>query len=237
MSKILKAVKKTSGGGGDFSYRLATVEGIQLFPPPSESQQRDFDLLANSLINIHDGIRGKVVTFTSTARGEGVSYVSYNLARHLAYLLGRKICWVDANFKRPQQRLQGHGVDFRSLLQDPDRISQVKTGSELVLIPNGDGNVRTTDLLTSDRYTELLDHFADTFYFTILDAPPILESVDVGHLAAPTEGAVVVIESRRLKYELVQHGLRELRNQRVTILGTVLNKRTFDLPRFLYEKL
>lgn len=238
MSKILDAVKRAQGeGGGDYRYNLATVEGARLYPPPSDQQIREFEQLANSILNLHRGQHGEVITFASTSSGEGSSYVSYNMARHLSFMLGRKICWVDANFIRPQRKAFEAGIDFRSLLKEPGRFSELKSGANLCLVPNGDSLIRSTDLLSSENYLRLIEEFRRTFYFTIIDAPPILDSVDVARLAAPTIGLALVVQSRRLKHEVVKHAIEQMRQHQVTVLGTVLNRRTFDIPAFLYDKI
>lgn len=237
MSKILEAMRKAAPQDVDFAFQLAAMDGVNLFPAPHPRQRSEFEQLANALLNLNDGTKGQVVTFASTVRGEGSSFVSYNVARHLSLMLDRKVAWVDANFRSPQKKLQGLGVDFRSLLTNPELFAELRTAGNLVLVPNGDRPVKAVDLLSSDSYQALLELFQRNFYFTIIDAPPILESAETVHLASPVLGVVVVVESRRLKHEVVRHGLETLSSHKVRVLGTVLNKRTFDLPDFLYKKL
>lgn len=237
MSKILEAMRKASFDGSNLSERLSLLDGVNLYPVDTDQQTAEFEQLANSLIALHTGSTGLVVVFASTVSGEGNSYVSYNVARHLSLLFDRKVAWIDANFQSPQERLAHEEVSFRALLRDPSLFDQLKTGTNFLLVGNGDLPVKSTNLLKSDNYLELIARFQERFYVTILDAPPVLESVDVAHLAAPTTGLVVVVESRRLKHEVIQHGMEKLKDQNVRIMGTVLNKRRFDLPRFLYERL
>lgn len=237
MSKILEAMRRTEPGGIDFGFKLATLDQAALFPVPPKSQMAEFEQLSNALIERHDGTTGQVVTFASTVSGEGTSYVSYNVARHLSYMLDRKVAWVDANFRAPQRRLPADGATFKGLLQNPGAFKDLKRAGNLVLVPHGDETIKSVDLLSGESYPTLLDIFQRNFYFTILDAPPILSSVDVAHLAAPTLGLVLVIESRRLKHEIIRHGLDTLATQKVNVLGSVLNKRIFDIPGFLYRKL
>ena len=47
----------------------------------------------------------------------------------------------------------------------------------------------------------------------------------------------MVIEARRLRHEVVNNGIKNLRNQGVNVLGTVLNRQVFDIPAFLYNKM
>ncbi len=237
MSKILEAMRRTEPESLDFGFKLATLDRVALFPAPPKAQMAEFEQLANALIARHDGTTGRVVVFASTVSGEGTSYVSYNVARHLSYMLDRKVAWVDANFRTPQGRLPAEGATFKGMLQNPGSFPELKTAGNLVLVPHGDETIKSVDLLSGENYLTLLEHFQRNFFFTILDAPPILDSVDVAHLAAPTLGLVLVIESRRLKHEIIRHGLETLTTQKINVLGSVLNKRVFDIPGFLYRKL
>ena len=237
MSKILRAMRKASGAENQFEFRLATADQVNLFPPPGPKQMAEFEQLVNSLISYHDGTTGQVVVFASAASGEGTSFVSYNVARHLSVMMDRKVAWIDGNFRSPQKQLPDEGVNFRQLLEYPDCFSELPLARNLTLIPNGHRMIKTTDLLSGQNYERLLAYLRQTFFFTIIDAPPILESVDVAHMATDTLGLVVVVESRRLKYEVIRHGIDILQKHRVNVLGAVLNRRTFDIPKFLYNRI
>ena len=239
MSKILDAMRKASRGGspGDYRYQLETIEGGNLYPVPDERQLAEFEKIANILIAMHEGTVGKVVTFASTTSGEGASYVSYNIARQMAYMLERPIGWVDGNFRSPNEKLTDQKLSFRHLLQHPDDAQKLKVPGNLCVIGHGDIPLKSVNLLNSDNYPRLLTAFQQKFFFTIMDGPPIRESADLVHLAEPTDGLIVVVESRRLKHQVVRHGIDTLKAQNVDVLGTVLNKRVFDIPGFLYNKL
>jgi Mrp family chromosome partitioning ATPase len=237
MSKILKAMRKAPGAVADFGARLQSVDTVRLFPLPHPAQMPEFAQLVNSLIGLHDGRGGLVIVFSSASRGEGTSYVSYNVARQLTVMLDRKIAWVDANFESPQTRLEHETLNFRNLLLAPELWREFPVSDSLTLVPNGSQAIKPTDLLRSVNYVRLLESFANTFSFTVIDAPPFLESVDVGHLAARATGLVVVIESRGLKHEVIRHGLEQVKSLDVDVLGAVLNRRVFDIPRAIYKRL
>lgn len=239
MSKILEATRRASPAGkpADFGFRLATVDGVNLFPAPAPNQRAEFEHLANALLRYYDGSAGQVVTFASTVSGEGTSFVSYNVARHLSFMLERKVAWVDGNFHSPQERILELGFSFRALLTTPGLFGDLKTSAGLVIVPNGREPCKPADLLTSENYAALLDHFQRSFCFTIIDGPPILDSVEACHLAGPTLGLVLVIQSRRLKHEIIRHGLDIAASHNVRVLGSVLNKRRHVIPDFLYRRL
>lgn len=237
MSKILEAMNKSSVDVVDLVQRIQTVDEGNLFPPPSDDQVFEFEQLANSLLNIHGGGGGKTIVFASTYSGEGSSYVSYNCARYLSLLLNQKIAWIDANFNSPQKKLRGHSPDLKSLLVDPSQISSKSSGRDLFVISGGDTQKSTMDLLHGPKYAKFLQHMQAEFFYTIIDTAPILQGVEVMHLAHDTLGLVVVVESQRLKHEVIQHGLKKMKDLGVEVRGTVLNKRSFQLPGFLYRRL
>jgi polysaccharide biosynthesis transport protein len=236
MSDILDANRKNAGGD-DFEYQLATAGGGDLYPIPSGSALVEIERIAGALLDLRRGRGGQVITFASTVSGEGSSFVSYSVARHISFMIGQKVAWVDANFRSPQNSLVDDGVNFRDLLANPDTFNDLSTGSELTLIPHGNKHIRTTDLLESDSYPELLTQFQEKFALTILDAPPVSESIDVGRLASPTMGLVLTIEARRLKHQIIRHGIDKLNSQGVNILGSVVNRMVYDVPAAIYNRL
>jgi len=230
-------MRKKSGHEFDLEFKLKTLDSANLFPQPPGPQMAEFERLANSLIALSSGKTGIAVTFASSIPGEGTSYVSFNTARHLSIMLDLRVAWIDANFTSPQKRPIDCPVNFRKLLLDPQLADKLQTTGQMTVIPNGSQSIKQTDALLGDRYLNLLDKLNREFAFTIIDAPAITQSIDVGHLAKPTAGLVLVVESRRLKHEVLSHNIDDMRAQGVNVIGTVLNKRTFDIPGFLYRRI
>jgi Mrp family chromosome partitioning ATPase len=56
-------------------------------------------------------------------------------------------------------------------------------------------------------------------------------------MAAATDGVALVIAQRLLKREIISYGMEALRAKSVNVLGAVINKRSYDLPRVIYDRL
>ena len=233
----MSAMRKKSGHEFDLEFKLKTLDSGDLFPKPPGAQMAEFERLANSMIAMLSGESGITVTFASSIKGEGNSYVSFNVARHLSIILDMRVAWIDANFVSPLRKSIDSPVDFRNLLLDPQLASKLQGAGQMAVIPHGNRPMKQTDILLSNRYLDLLEQLNKDFTFTIIDAPPITQSIDVGHLAKPTAGLVIVVETRRLKHEIILHNIKDMRSQGVNVIGTVLNKRTFDIPGFLYRRI
>jgi len=218
-------------------YQLGTMNQTPLFRSPPEPLLLQLDHISGSLISRRRTEEGMSLIFTAASSGEGVSFVSYSVARHLAYLLDGNVAWIDANHLAPQPKLAGASPSFGSLLLDPDSVSSLPKGAGLTVIGHGEEDIKLTELLTCGNYERLLQRLNEHFFFTVIDAPPVMDSMETAHMARYAEGAVLVVQAQRLKYEVVRHGLERLRSQGGDILGTVLNKRTFQIPGFLYRRL
>lgn len=238
MSKIFDAYKKKVGQMSELSLEIGKAGSISLYPFPQGSQQDDFSRLANRLLGLRREDRGTTLSFSSSASGEGSSFVSYNTAVYLASVYHLRVVWIDGNFLSPQAKLMGQGeCSFGSLLQDPGQVEDLIVADNPLLIGGGRRLEQTRGLLADRNYPRLLGGLARRFDFVILDLPPVLGSTDTALMASATDGYLLVIEQKFLKVEVIEHGIQGLRDKGVNLLGTVINRRTYDLPKVIYDRL
>lgn len=238
MSDIFEALSQREQEGEGPRLDAQALDPVKLFPPMSSAQQNEMAVVAGKLLDLKPRDRGGMACFASCTPGEGASYVSYGVARTLSLSLGRRTVWVDANFVSPQDALVSEpGPSLLDLLAQPDRVGELKKAQPLVPLRAGSHLASRRADLTSARFREVAEGLAAAFDFVVVDCPPLQHAMDTGVLAGMTDGLVIVVESRRLKHQVVNHAIAELRGSGVNVLGTVLNKRTFELPRFIYSRL
>jgi Mrp family chromosome partitioning ATPase len=238
VTKIYEAYKKRNTEQTDFKLDLVSLGDMRLFPVPEESQQAEIAQLADMLLHFKPAERGALLCFASSVSGEGTSFVSYNAARLLAYVLQRRTLWIDANFLSPQRKLEYHEVvSFAELLKDPERVAELPTATNLTLVPAGaDLKTRVADGARGSA-RELMSELGGRYDFVVIDCPPVLETIETGQLANAADGLVMVVQGRRLKREVIRHSLEKLGAKDVNVLGAVLNRRTFELPKIIYDRL
>ncbi len=238
MSKIFDAYRKQTAQRTDLGAEVGRVGTVQLFPPPSPRQLADFNRLAAQLLGLRRPDRGTVLAISSSASGEGASFVSSNAALILARDYGQNVCWVDANHLSPQAKLHGTGeLSFADLLREPGRVEDLGRSVNPTLVPAGQDLPRARKLLASRAYEDLLTGLASRYDLVLLDLPPMLTSTDTALMAAATDGFLLVIEQQNLKWEVIEHGLEALRDKGVRTLGAVINRRAFALPKVIYDRL
>jgi Mrp family chromosome partitioning ATPase len=238
MSKIYEAYRKRAGDTPDLAVEIGKVGVVSLFPTPDIAQQEEFSQLANRLLDLRTEQRGAVISFASTASGEGASYVSYNTALMLATVYKQRVAWVDANFLSPQKILaRTDGPTLALLLQHPDRLAELRSAGNPVLVPGGANLSMVRGMFAADKCSDLIKGFASRFDFTLIDLPPVQNTTDTALMAAATDGVALVIAQRLLKREIISYGMEALRAKSVNVLGAVINKRSYDLPRVIYDRL
>ena len=238
MSKIFDAYRKQLGDSPDLVVDVGRAGSIALFPSPAGPQRDDFNRLANRLLGQRSQKRGFVVSLASSASGEGSSFVSYNTALVLATAFNQKVVWIDANFLAPQGKLMGQEDGTLSLLlQQPEGVHDLVASTNPLLVAGGADLQRHKGLFASQNYAELVMHLSSRFDFVFMDLPPTLETTDSALIAAGTDGFLLVIEQKFLKREVIQSGVNLLKDKGVPIMGTVINRRSFELPKVIYERL
>lgn len=238
MSRIFDAYKKQGEVVVDLAREVSQIGFKPLFPSPTEVQQADFYKLSNRLLGVRSGSNASVLGFASTTSGEGASFVSYNAAVILAQVYHQKVAWVDGNFLSPHAKLNaGDGIKFGSLLQDPNQVEGMQVDINPFPIGAGIDLTKAKGLLASEKYSQVIDGLARRFDFVIIDFPPVLETSETALMAARCDGFLLVIEQKYLKWEVVEHGLGALREKDVRVLGSVINRREFSLPKIIYDRL
>ncbi len=238
MSKIFDAYKKRAGDNVDLTVEVGRAGVISLYPPPTGTQQADFTRLANRLLDLRLETRGTILGFASSAAGEGSSFVSYNSAMVLAQVYHMKVAWIDGNLLSPQAKLRGKGgLTFSALLQDPLKADNLIVDANPFLLEGGANLISIKGSFADSKYPELLLAVANRFDFVIMDLPPVLASSDTSLMASACDGFLLTIEQKYLKWEVIEHGIQSLKGKGVQVLGSVINRRKFDLPKVIYDRL
>lgn len=238
MSKIFQARQMLAESLNEPALSVHMAGSLVLFPAPQGPQTEDFNRLAQQALGLRNKGQGTILFFASSTSGEGASYVSYNLAVTLSEVYSQQVAWLDANFLSPQKALSGPDrTTLSDMLKNPDLMASVVPDANPFLIPGGKDLTGARGLVAGKNYNEVLNGLANRFDFVIVDIPPVLDSPETGLMALGGDGLLLVIEQKYLKWEIIDHGLQVLRKKGVQVLGSVINRRTFTLPKVIYDRL
>ena len=176
----------------------------------------------------------KVIVITSSVPEEGKTTVSFNLACALAQV--KRVLLIDADLRRPKiGRLIGREKDAPGLSH---LVSGVATASECVVKHEQGGfHILTAgfvppnplELLSSEKFAEMLEKLRDTFDVVLIDSPPVQLVSDAVVLSQLASTVIYVVKADSTPYPLARSGIRRLAMGNAPLLGVVLNQ--LDLER------
>jgi succinoglycan biosynthesis transport protein ExoP len=222
LGSIIRLISERRGEGAG---SLVTVTDRQ--SPESEA----FRVLRTNVqfANVDRPVRRLLVT--SAGPSEGKTLVAANLAAVFAQA-GESVILVDADLRRPSLHkvfslakdsgltdgLLGKsnpGLDERLL---PTPVENLR------LLPPGSLPLNPSELLGSQRMSQIVEHLAQEADVVIFDSPPVLAVTDAAVLSQKVDGVLLVVEAGGTQEKASCRMLAELVQVDAPVLGVVLNK-------------
>jgi capsular exopolysaccharide synthesis family protein len=170
----------------------------------------------------------KALLFTSSLPDEGKSSTVCNLAIMLAQF-GKRVIVVEADLRRP--RATGYlglpnSVGVTDVLVGRVEVGEaIQTwGSNLFdVLASGPTPPNPSDLLGSQRMSQLIEQLSGRYDLVLLDAPPVLPFADAVATGPACDGAILVVRYGKTRIAHVRQAAAALGAVGVPILGTVLS--------------
>jgi Mrp family chromosome partitioning ATPase len=189
-----------------------------------------------------EGTAPRVVTFAAVDSGNGCNLLCASAARVLAESIPGSVCLVEADFRAPSLAHNGvsNGCGLADALREegPVRTWAKPIGPEnLWLISSGTIAEDSLSRFNGDRMLHRLRELRGEFNYLVIAAPPLNAYADGMVLGRLSDGVVLVLEANATRREAALRITESLRSSKITVLGAVLNNRTFPIPEVLYKRI
>lgn len=182
----------------------------------------------------------KVILTTSTIPSEGKTFVSTNCAITFA-THGERSIVVDADLRMPNV---AKGLDISAkpgviqyLTEDADLDSVIQKDylPNLDILPAGGNTKSTTQILSSDRFSNLLHELRLRYDRVIVDTPPVATVSDALNILPLVDGVLLIIRFNTVKRKTAAVNLKRLRESNIPILGAILNNLNTHVAGYYYS--
>jgi len=214
---------------------------------PAKSLSAQFEVLKYRILSQLNGdAQGPyVLAFVSCEPGEGVSNVAANFAATLSADPDFKVLLLDGSLASPALQKLFFDEKF-----EPDTTSDPSDSRDVAILPVWKLRPvsETLDVLTvreipndterafaTSSFDKFLDQAKDRYNFIVLDCPPLCTNASASILPSKADGVVMVIEAERVRRHVLQRTILTLEDSGASILGTVLNKRKYPIPKVIYD--
>jgi capsular exopolysaccharide synthesis family protein len=170
----------------------------------------------------------KVILVSSAVAQEGKSFTASNLALVFAES-GHKVLLIDADMRRPLQHYMfslSNLVGLSTVLVNHgllDEAIQQSTTPNLHVLPSGPTPHNPAEMLSSDRFRDLVAEMRLGYETVVIDSPPVLALSDSLVLGNVVDGTVLVINAQTSNRHFVRKAILELTHANARLLGVVLN--------------
>lgn len=181
---------------------------------------------------------GKVIFVTSSIKGEGKTFVSFNLAKSFAHL-NKKVLIIGADFRNPQLHKyleatrQSH-KGFSNYLHNPvlewqDLVFKTEDeGFSLDVLLSGDIPPNPTLLLSSERFASFVGEVKKVYDLVIFDTPPTLLVTDTLMISKYADTTLYVVRSGMTEKKLIPYSSRLMDDEKIINMGYVINDIDFN---------
>jgi capsular exopolysaccharide synthesis family protein len=169
-----------------------------------------------------------VILITSPGSADGKSITCANLAVVLAQA-GKETLVIDGDLREPSLH-KIFGVPnvggLVNVLSGEFSLSEVcvEPFPGLKMIPTGPIPPHQAELLSSDRFAELIGQARRLFDYVLIDSPPTALVSDPMIIAAQADAVLLVLDSRGTSKGSLRTAMRDLEAVGANVLGTVMNK-------------
>ncbi len=185
--------------------------------------------------------KGEIIFVTSTIKGEGKTFISYNIARTLAST-NKKVIIIGADIRNPKlHRYLDLPMETRGLsdylynydLKPQDIVNKSKDEEiQVDLILSGAIPPNPAELLMNDRMKVLLDYLSNDYNFVVVDTAPTMIVTDTLLISPLADTTLYITRAGYTEKKLLDFP-KELKQQgKLKGLAVILND--VDYSKFSY---
>lgn len=183
-----------------------------------------------------------VVMFSSSAKGDGKSFIVSNLASSFTEL-GKKVLVIDTDLRRGVQHKNFETTNTNGLTEllekkDIENVTKYikKTSNKnLYLIPRGKLVDNVPELLMNGTLKEVLDLLKKQFDYVFVDVPPVNIVTDVTILSRYVPNVILIASIGKSKIKLLEETKKVLLRNKCNILGVIANRVPIHKQSYKYK--
>lgn len=200
-----------------------------------------------NLLSAAAGCAVRSILVTSARPGEGRTTTAISLAWGLATEGRRRVALVDGCTENPGlhkpfgvEREPGFTDLVLGRVAETDVTREILTANLFLIAsgarPPGPAGAGAGEP-EAEAYARALEKLRDRFDYVVFDGEPVLTSSRASLLAGAFDGVVFVVECGRTKWQVLDLAREKIVRVGGNVLGVVLNKRKFYVPRLLYGRI
>lgn len=182
----------------------------------------------------------KSLLITAASPLERSAGVIANLGNLLSTKAGQKVIIIDANLKAPALNKifdisEGPGLADVLERKTPFEKATQDIRPNLTVLPAGDTQLEPALLLESTRMGDVIKIAKEKYGLVLIDYSNLMNLRDTCILSSYLDGVILVVSEGKTRLHAIKSLIEPLRENKVNLIGTVLDNRTFPIPKVIYK--
>lgn len=195
--------------------------------------------LAFESLNQIDNCRS--LSFVAPHQGDGASTAAIATAKSLFKNLAGTVLLVDGNLDMPSLNSCLNiplSPGLSDLLNNPtmpmDELIH-KSDDGFDIVTSGEKIDKWLFKMTSDSFRQILANMKKAYDYVLFDLSPVNNLPMINNIMKQFDGVVLVIACESTRWDVVQNMKEKLESSNANIVGFILNKRKYYIPKWLYN--
>lgn len=183
----------------------------------------------------------RVVQFVSAYMEEGADHIAFETAVIAAQMMGKRVLMIDTSATQSSLAAKvpyDIGMPLDTLLlngRPPYEALARADGTELYFVKLHQREVNGVSAANIHMLEQAIENMKALFDIIIIDSQAVLKDAFGISFAKIADGSILVVEAERTRAPVVRETRRMLESGGGNVIGTVLNKRRFYIPKLLYR--
>ena len=181
-------------------------------------------------------LRNRIVAFTASSPGEGVSHIVNTLAKEIATHTQRNVLAVDSMGLQNIRVADPHMISKQCAETQIENLHMMpaETAGLMDLRPA----TKSSEWQSDPEYRlACIKALRWNFDYVLIDCPSLRVSSDATTLAPIVDGVAVVVAAGQTRRDQIRRTQKVIEQAGGNFLGFVLNQRSYPVPGWLYRRL
>ena len=201
---------------------------------------RELNRLSRSIDNSLPDMPHRIIQFASAYNSEDASLIAFDVAVVTA-LAGKRVLFVDTTgiqHKTAKKLAESLKFTLNAVFTHNKPLGEVMVSAErsnlfyTMLRTSGDASIPLNDLM---NFEILIHSLRSSYDFIIMDAVNFMDNTLALSITKAVDGTILVIEAERTRVPVAFQLKKVIEESGGKVIGTVLNKRRFYIPQFIYR--
>ena len=236
MTKIYEALDnagKERGQAGPSRRAGGTGLGITA-SKPLEDKLLSLCQRVESMLGKQGGI---IIEVVSAQPGDDAARIARQFAKLAAARMAKRVLLAGAANQTLMTEASGDWTEMAESGQLQEDAFRQVSGSNLYVTQVAGSASELAAILGTSKLSSVLEQIRAQFDLTVVVAPALGASPEGYQLASVVDGVVVVVEAGKTRWQAVRRDIIRMQAQGATVLGTILNKRRYYIPNFIYRRI